>query len=169
MISVSDIYTLVAALPARPALVLTAQHVPSPWAGSVQDVNWLMRPLLAHVGLDALDVYVETFSDDGRLTGFGATSRGRPPHQPAVWYAETTHDLCVLGAQDGATDDVTLVLADLAHAAAAAALDGRRMLPDDASFRARACDLAAIRVGLGALLRARPGALRPDEVDAASG
>jgi hypothetical protein len=129
------------------------QHddVPHPWTGSVQDLNWLARPLLAHVGLAHLDVYLEVFSGDARVSGFGedhGLERALRPHDDTrVWFTGVTHGLVVLACTD---DDVALDVAkhDLAHAVAHVVLTEQgHVLAGTRADRA-VLDAAARRLGL---------------------
>lgn len=131
---------------------LDDDDVPTPFEGSVQDLNWLARPYVAHVGLAHLDVFIEVYADDTRVSGFGE-DRGveramRPDDETRVWFTGVHAGLAVFACVDG---EVSLhqACADLARAVAHLALIEQDLVPRETRAERALLDAVAARLGFG--------------------
>lgn len=148
----SDDDALLAQVPHGPRFALAADDVPQPFEGSVQDLNWLARPFVAHVGLAHLDVFIEVYDDDARVSGFGE-DRGveramRPDSETRVWFTGVHAGLAVFACVDGEIS-LARACADLSRAAAHLSLMERGLVPREARADRALLEAVAARLGFG--------------------
>jgi hypothetical protein len=135
-----------------PLVLPDAHSFPDRWTPDVHGLRVLALRLLAHAGLEQLDVEVTVFAGD-RATELDAHGNPRVTgHQgAAAWFAGIQGDVCLFGCEVDQLQDAIGVAGSMAHEVAHAFRRFHGLEVDDRELEERLTDLTTVYLGFGVI------------------